>query len=141
MKHLAAAVTIAAPADLCHRAAEASYADPRWHAAYAALRPGRTYSAHVTASEPARRLEITVAAVDALTGVTMPALGYRVVYGFAPAADGRTRAEVAIEYGTAAAVGGMGLLQPQAENEILHRLAGLLALEAGVRAGPVAAAI
>ncbi len=138
MKHIAAAVSVAVPPDLCHRAAEASYADARWQQAYAALRPGHTYSARVTASEPARRLELTIAALEPLTGARIDALGYRVVYTFAPEGASRTRAEVAIEYDVVAAVGGMGMLQPQAENEVLHRLAGLLALEAGAQAGSVA---
>jgi uncharacterized protein YndB with AHSA1/START domain len=135
MKHIAASVTVAVPAELCFKAAADSYADPRWQHAYAALRPGRTYSARLGESQRGRRLEYTVGATDAFTGAQLPSFGYRITYTFTPEGEASTRAEVSIEYDTLAAVGAMGTLQGQAENEVLHRLAGLLALETGSRAG------
>jgi hypothetical protein len=135
MKRIAAVVTVAVPASLCFRACQDAYADDRWREAYRTLRPGREYSGRVTASEPDRRLEITVAGLDPATGAQMSAFGYRVTYDFTPEDQARTHVEVGVEYELLAAVGAMGTLEGQAGNEILHRLAGLLALEAGVRAG------
>jgi major membrane immunogen (membrane-anchored lipoprotein) len=130
MKHIAASVTVAVPADLCYRAAERSYDDERWQGAYATLRPGKRYSGHVTAREPGRRLEITVGSIDGPSGAQMPTFGYRVTYRFSPEGE-RTRVEIAVEYETLLAVAGMGTMEGQAANEILHRLAAIVALEVG----------
>ena len=134
MFRIAAHVHVAVPPDRCIRFVQESLVDARWQEAYRTLRPGRAYSGWVTAVEPGRRIALTVAALEPVTGKRLHALGYRVVHTFTPEPDGRTRAEVAIEYSFVAAVAGMGMLGPQAENEVLHRLSALLALEAGAAA-------
>lgn len=133
MKRIAASVTVALPADLCYRVAEQSYADERWKAAYASLRPGKSYSGRVTARNPGRRLVIEVGTIDALSGTQAPTSGYRVAYNFTP--DGqRTRVEIEVEYELLLAVAGLGTMEAQATNEVLHRLAAMVALEAGYEA-------
>ena len=133
MKRIAAGITVALPADLCYRVAEQSYADERWKAAYASLRPGRSYSGHVTARDPGRRLVIEVGSVDGVTGAQMPTFGYRIAYNFFP--EGlRTRVEIEVEYEMLLAVAGLGTMEGQATNEVLHRLAAMVALEAGYEA-------
>ena len=134
MFRVAAHVHLAVPPDVCIRFVQESLVDARWQEAYRSLRPGRAYSGWVTAVEPGRRIALTVAALDPITGKRLHALGYRIVYTLTAESDGRTRAEVAIEYSFVAAVAGMGMLGPQAENEVLHRLSALLALEAGAAA-------
>jgi hypothetical protein len=133
MKHIAASVSVAVPAEVCYRVAEHSYDDERWHAAYASLRPDKRYSGHVSAREPGRRLELTVGSIDGPTGAQMPTFGYRVTYSFAPDGE-RTRVEVAVDYEMLLAVAGMGTMEGQATNEVLHRLAAMVALEAGYEA-------
>jgi hypothetical protein len=88
----------------------------------------------VTASVPGRRLEIAFAALEPTSGTRTHALGWRVTYDFTPLDDGRTRVEVGVEYGALAAIGAMGTLRAQAENDIAHRLAALHALELGLHA-------
>jgi hypothetical protein len=133
MKRIAASVTVALPADLCYRVAEQSYADERWRAAYASLRPGRSYSGHVTTRDPGRRLVIEIGTIDGMTGTQVPAAGYRITYTFSP--DGqRTRVEIAVEYEMLLAVTALGMMEGQATNEVLHRLAAMVALEAGYEA-------
>lgn len=133
MKRIAASVAVALPADLCYRVAEQSYADERWQSAYATLRPGKRYSGHVTAREPGRRLVIEVGSIDGPTGTQMPTFGYRITYRFSPEGQ-RTRVEIAVEYELLLAVAGLGTMEGQAANEILHRLAAIVALEAGYEA-------
>jgi len=133
MKRIAASVTVALPADLCFRVAEQSYADERWRAAYAALRPGRSYSGHVTARDPGRRLVIEVGSIDGMTGTQRTTSSYRITYTFSPEGQ-RTRVEIAVEYEMLLAVAGLGTMEGQATNEILHRLAAIVALEAGYEA-------
>jgi len=135
MTHQAATVTVSVPADVCCRAALASYDDSRWHGAYKTLRPGHRYSGQVTVTEPGRRFEVSVASVDPLTGIRIRALGFQVTYTFDAEEAGRTRVEVSVEYTLfAAVVGLLAGIRYQAGNEILHRLAGMIALEHGWRA-------
>ena len=138
MKRLAVHATIAVPIDVCYRAVQESLVDPRWREAYAALRPGREYSGWVSDARPPEHLTIGIAALDPVTGKRMHAMGYRTTYDFATTADGRTRVEIGVEYELLAAVGGMGMLQPQAENEVLHRLSTMLALVLGWERSPAA---
>ncbi|MEJ7809293.1 MAG: SRPBCC family protein [Gemmatimonadaceae bacterium] len=134
MKRISASMTVAVPAELCFAVCRDSHTDERWRDAYRALRPGREYSGRVVASDAGQRLVITVAALDSTTGAQVPALGYHITYDFAAAGEGRTRVEISIEYEMLAAMAGMGTFQGQAENEILHRAAALVALEAGYTA-------
>ena len=133
MTRVAAQIVVAVPADLCLHAVQESMNDPRLRDAYRALRPGKEYAGWVTRVEPGRRLEVAYAALDPLTDKRSHALGWRVQYDLAAEPDGRTRVEVAIEYGWLTAVGGMGLVKAQAENEVAQRLAFLHALELGLR--------
>jgi hypothetical protein len=89
----------------------------------------------VTSVKPGRWLEITFAALDPLSGRRFHALGWRVTYDFLPLDAGRTRVEVAVQYGLLAALGAMGLLRAQAENEVAHRLVAMHALEFGLHRG------
>ena len=127
----AASVTVSVPADVCFRAALAAYDDPRWHCAYEMLRPGRRYSGQVTVTEPGRRFEVSIAAVDPITKIRFRSLGYRIVYAFATGAADQTRVEIAAEYSLFAALAGLSTLGYQVGNDILHRLAGMLAFENG----------
>ena len=138
MRRIATAVTLSVPADVCCRAVLALFEDERWHQAYTALRPGRRYSGRTTVMDPGRRLEVSLAAIEPLTGVRLRTLGYRVTYTFTAVDPGHTTVEVGVEYTLLAAVGGMGMLKPQAEHEVLHRLAAILALESGMLAGTAA---
>ncbi len=131
MTRVAAQIVVAVPAELCLHAVQAAMEDPRLKDAYRRLRPGKEYAGWVTRVEPGRRLEIAYAALDPLTDRRSHALGWRVLYDVAPEPDGRTRVEVAIEYGWLTALGGMGLVKAQAENEVAQRLAFLHALELG----------
>lgn len=133
MTRIAAQIVVAVPADLCLRAVQASLDDPRLRDAYRQLRPGKEYAGWVTRVEPGVRMEIAVAALDPLTNTRAHPLGWRVRYELAPEPDGRTRVEVAVEYGWLAALGGMGMLRAQAENEVARRLALLHALELGLQ--------
>lgn len=135
MTRVAARIAVAVPAELCQQAVQDALSDARLRDAYRELRDGKEYNGWVTAVKPGSWLEITVAALDPSTGRRTHALGWRVTYDFAPLDDGRTRVEVAIEYGRVAALAGAGLLRTQAENEIAHRLAALHALELGLRRG------
>ena len=139
MTRVAAQIVVAVPADLCLHAVQAAMEDPRLRDAYRRLRPGKEYAGWVTRVEPGRRLEVAYAALDPLTDRRSHALGWRVLYEAMPEADGRTRVEVAIEYGWLTALGGMGLIRAQAENEIAQRLAFLHALELGLRHAAAAA--
>ena len=133
MKRIAASVAVALPAELCYRVAEQSYADERWRSAYATLRPGRSYSGRVAERDPGRRLVVEVGSIDGPSGTQMPTFGYRVTYRFSPEGQ-RTRVEVAVEYEMLLAVAGLGTMEGQASNEILHRLAAMVALESGYEA-------
>jgi hypothetical protein len=135
MPRVAAQIVVSVPADLCLQAVQASLDDPRLRDAYHQLRPGKEYTGWVTRIEPGVRMEIAVAALDLLTNKRMHALGWRVRYELAPEPDGRTRVEIAVEYGTFAALGGMGLMRAQAENEVARRLALVHALEIGLHHG------
>ena len=64
MRRIAASVAVALPAELRYRVAEQSYADERWRAARASLRPGKSYSGHVTERDPGRRLVVEVGSID-----------------------------------------------------------------------------
>ena len=146
MTRVAAQIVVDVPAELCLHAVQAAMEDARLKDAYRRLRPGKEYAGWVTRVEPGRRLEVAYAALDPLTDRRSHALGWRVLYDLAPEPDGRTRVEVAIEYGWLTALGGMGLVRAQAENEIAQRLAFLHALELGRRnvatiAAPAAATI
>ena len=129
------ALTVAVPIDVCFRAAQACYEDSRFSDAYSALRPGHQYSGRVTVTEPGRSFEVSLAAVDPLTGARIRSLGYRVTYAFTAVGAARTKVEIGVRYSLLAAVAGVGMLRHQAQNEILHRLAGILALEIGSRNG------
>jgi hypothetical protein len=135
MPRVAAHITVAVPAALCQEAVQAALSDPRVGHAMRQLRPGKEYSGFVTAVTPGRRLEIAFASLDAVTGRRAYATGWRVTYEFLPLEDGHTRVEVAVTYGLLAALAGAGLLRPQAENEVAHRVMALYALELGLRRG------
>jgi hypothetical protein len=135
MPRVAAQIVVAVSAETCIAVVQQGMAEPRLEAAFRALRPGKEYAGWVTRVEPGRRLEIAYGALDPLTNRRMHRLGWRVLYDFAPAPDGRTRVEVAVEYGWLAALGGAGTMRAQAENEVARRLGALHALELGVRVG------
>ena len=135
MTRVAAQIVVAVSAETCIAAIQQGMEEPRLKTAFRSLRPGKEYAGWVTAVEPGRRLEISYAALDPLTNRRMQRFGWRVRYDFAPAADGATRVEVAVEYGWLAALGGAGLLRAQAENEVARRLAALHTLELGIRVG------
>ncbi|MDF1504675.1 hypothetical protein [Roseisolibacter sp. H3M3-2] len=133
MTRVAARLELALTAEQCVHAVQASMDDPRVREAFRALRPGKEYAGWVTHVEPGRRLEIAYAALDPMTNKRIHRLGWRVTYDFAPAGAGRTRVEVGVEYGRLAALGGMGLMRAQAENEVARRLSALHMLELGAR--------
>jgi hypothetical protein len=135
MTRIASHVVVTVPAALCLQAVQAGLGDERMRAAAHRLRPGKEYSGFVTSVKADRWLEITYAALDPLTGRRLHAFGWRVTYDFLPLDDGRTRVEVAIEYGRLAALGALGLLRAQAENDIAHRLMAILTLELGLHRG------
>jgi hypothetical protein len=135
MARVASHVVIAVPAELCQQAVQAVLSNEQLRDAARRLRPGKEYSGFVTATKPGRWLEITFAALDPLSGRRFHALGWRVTYDFLPLEDGRTRVEVAIQYGVLAALGAMGLLRAQAENDVAHRLTAMHALEFGLHRG------
>ena len=133
MARVSAALNIRVPAEMCFAFCRDGYLDERWRAAYRALRPGKDYSVQVMEEQPGERLLVSVAAIDSITGAQIRSLGYRIEFTFTPGDEG-TRAEIAIEYGLTAAVMAAGTLEGQAENEVLHRLAQLIALERGYQA-------
>lgn len=133
MARIAARLDLALTADQCIAAVQRSMEDPRVRDAFRSLRPGKEYAGWVTRVEPGRRMEIAFAALDPLTGRRIHRLGWRVHYEFAPAGDGHTRVEVAVEYGWLAALGGAGLMRAQAENEVARRLSALHMLELGTQ--------
>jgi hypothetical protein len=135
MPRIASHIDIAVPAELCQQAVQDVLSDEQMREAARRLRPGKEYSGYVTSVKPGRWLEITFAALEPLSGRRFHALGWRVTYDFQPLEDGRTRVEVAIEYGRFAALGAAGLLRAQAENDIAHRLMAMHALEFGVHRG------
>jgi hypothetical protein len=136
MPRVAASVVIDVPPALCVQSVQDALADERLAAAYRALRPGRgEYSGWVTSLVPERRVEIAFAALDPATKRRSERSGWRVIYEFLPTDDGRTLAEVSIEYGVLAALGGAGTMRAQAEGHILLRLSALVTLELGARAG------
>ena len=135
MARIAAHVVLAAPPELCFAAVQGTLADARLAEAYRRLRSGKEYGGWVTASTPGRRLEIAFAALEPGSGRRTHRLGWRVTYDFVPLPEGGTRAEVGVEYGLLAAIGGAGLLRAQAENDVAHRLMAMLTLELGVHRG------
>jgi len=135
MRRIAASIEIDVPPALCVQSVQQSLADDRLAEAYRVLRPGRgEYSGWVTSLVPERRVEIAYAALDPATRKRYDRAGWRVIYEFAPTAEGRTLAEVSIEYGMLAAFAGAGTVRAQAEGQIMLRLQALLSLETGVRA-------
>lgn len=136
MTRLDASVTVQVPVDLCFHVIRDGYADPRWREAYQRFRPGREYSGIVVEEEANQRLVVSEAAVDALTGAHVRALGYQVAFAFQEEGPSTTRVEVAVEYGLVAALGAAGTMSAQAANEIMHRVSALLALETGYLAPP-----
>jgi hypothetical protein len=135
MARVASHVVIAVPAELCQEVVQAALGNGQLHDAARRLRPGKEYSGRVTAVKTGRWLEIAFAALDPVSGRRFHALGWRVTYDLLPLDDGRTRVEVAIEYGLLAALGAMGSLRAQAENDIMHRLTAMHALEFGLHRG------
>ena len=134
MTRVAARIDIAVPPALCIRAIQGTVGDARLLDAARALRPGKEYSGWVTVLVPDRRVEISFAALEPGSGRRSHALGWRVTYDFLPIDDGRTRVEVGIEYQLLAAIGAAGTLRAQAENDVVHRLAAMYALEVGLAA-------
>ena len=134
MARIAARIDVAVTPALCIHAIQESMTDERLLSAYKALRPGKQYSGFVTMLVPDRRMVIEFAGLEPATNKRSHRVGWRVSYEFSPAPDGMTRVEVAIEYGMMTALATGGLAGPQAENEIVGRLAALRMLEAGVTA-------
>jgi hypothetical protein len=132
---IAARIDLSVPAELCQQALQAALLDERLRDAYRGLRSGKEYSGWVTAITPGRTLEISFAALEPASGRRTYRLGWRVTYDFLLLEDGRTRVEVAVNYGLLAALGAGGTLRSQAENDVAHRLAALHALEVGLRRG------
>jgi hypothetical protein len=139
MARIAAQIDLALSPELCQQAVQAALTDERLHVANRMLRPGKEYSGWVTHLVPGRRVDLVYAAYDPSSGGRSHRLGWRVSYEFLPLEGGRTRAEVAIEYGWLAGVAAGGTLRAQAVNDISHRLAALHALELGLLAGRAAA--
>ena len=105
-------------------------------AANRSLRQGKEYSGFVTMLVPDRRMVIEFASLEPVTNRRRHSTGWKVIYDFTPGADGRTRVEIAIEYGRLTAIATGGLAGPQAENDIVHRLSAMRMLEAGVHGMP-----
>ena len=134
MTRVAAHLDIAVPPALCIRAIQGTLGEARLLDAARALRPGKEYSGWVTVLVPDRRVEISFAALEPGSGKRSHALGWRVTYDLVPMDDGRTRVEVGVEYELLAAIGAGGTMRAQAENDVVHRLAALYALEVGLAA-------
>ena len=134
MTRVAAQMELALTAEQCLAAIQHAMEEPRLEAAYRGLRPGKEYAGWVTHVEPGRRLEIVYGGLDPLTNKRNHRFGWRVRYDFAAAGPGRTRVEVAVEYGWLTALGGAGTTRAQAENDVARRLAELLMLERGMQA-------
>lgn len=132
MTRVSASLEVAVPPSLCIAAIQQTLADDRLLAAAHALRPGKQYNGFVETLVPDRRVVIAFAALEPGTGKRIHAFGWKVTYDFEPSADGRTRVTVSIEYPLLAALGGVGTMRPQAENDIMHRLSAIVALETGV---------
>lgn len=62
--------------------------------------------------------------------------GWTIAYDLEALGEETTRVGVTIEYDRRTAVMGMGLIKPQAENEIISRLGALLAFERGYHTHP-----
>jgi hypothetical protein len=133
MTRVAAQMELAVTAEQCLAAIQYAMEEPRLKAAYRGLRPGKEYAGWVTHVEPGRRLEIVYGGLDPLTNKRNHRFGWRVRYEFAAAGPGRTRVEVAVEYGWLTAIGGAGTTRAQAENDVARRLAELHMLELGMR--------
>ena len=134
MPRISASIEVAVPAATCIHAVQQTMSDDRLLTAYRELRPGKEYAGFVTALVPDRRMVIAFAGLEPASNRRSHATGWTVTYDFAPSATGiGTRVEISVEYGTLTALAGAGLVRPQAENEIVHRLAALRMLEVGVR--------
>lgn len=131
MPRISASIEVAVPAATCIHAVQQTMSDDRLLAAYRALRPGKEYAGFVTALIPDRRMVIQFAGLEPASNKRSHAVGWTVIYDFTPGREG-TRVEISVEYGVMTAVMGAGLVRPQAENEIVHRLAALRMLEVGV---------
>ena len=136
MTRIAASIEVAVPAALCIHAIQESMTDDRLLAAYRSLRKGKEYSGFVTMLVPDRRMVIEFASLEPMTNRRRHSTGWKVIYDFTPGSDGRTRVEIAIEYGRLTALATGGLAGPQAENDIVHRLSAMRMLEAGVQGLP-----
>ena len=133
MRRVSASVVLDVPASLCFAACRSGIEDERWAAAYAQIRKGRKYSGRVAEEEPNRRLVIEEASIDPITKRRSHKSGWRVTFDFREEAGGATRAEVGVEYGGATALVTLGTARQQAEQEVLKRLALLIAVESGFK--------
>ena len=129
MKRISASIDIDVPAALCIESIQATMTDQRLAEALRGVRAGKEYAGYVKMVIPGRRLTIDFPGLEPFRNKRYHALGWRVTYDFTPAQNGRTRAEVAVEYGRLAAIAGAGLVNSQAENEVAHRLIALRMLE------------
>ena len=129
MKRISATIDLELPAEVCIEAVQATMTDTRLTEALRGIRAGKEYSGYVKMVIPGRRLAIDFPGLEPLSNKRYHSLGWRVTYDFTPAQDGRTRAEVSVEYGRLAAIMGGGLVHAQAQNEIAHRLLALRMLE------------
>jgi hypothetical protein len=129
------AATIYVPADVCYMFCRQGMNDERWRAAYAMLRPGRVFSAQIVEEDPRRRLRISIGALSRSGVEAYPSLGFEIEYVFTEQGPDATFVEIIGEYSGAADRASRGTMEHQVENDTLHRLAALLALEAGYAIG------
>ena len=127
--------TIRIPADILFAFCRESMSDERWHDAYASLRPGRKHSARAIDLQQDRLVRFSIAAFDPMTGKQIRDLGYEVEYALTRVGPLETHVEISIEYTRFAAFCAAGLMKAQAQNDVLQRLASLIAIEAGYAIG------
>jgi hypothetical protein len=123
------------PAEVCYMFCREGMSDGRWRAAYRSLRPDREFSAQVVEEDPPVRLKISIAALGRDPGSHNRSLGFQIEYRFTEQGPDTTFVEIDLIYGVRAAMVSAGTMEHQTENDALHRLAALLALEAGYAVG------
>jgi len=128
MGQVSASVTIELPIARCYEYVKSSVTNEKYlNACRQVWR--REYSGRITRDEPRRHLTIEEGAVSILR-MLRPGT-WRVTYSFNPVGDSKTEIRLLGDYGLALALLTFPTTRLQIQNELLHRVCELLALEAG----------
>jgi hypothetical protein len=120
-------IDVQVPVARCYSFVKDSVQNPKFLSAYKDLHSGREYSGRIAEEAENRRLVIEESGMDSVTRIRHK--GWTIIYDFEAVSETKTKIGISVEYGTFLALMGATTTKLQSVNEVLARVAALLALE------------